>query len=68
MSALAIGGIAFACLSAAASLGMVVSHRLPDHHLSADSRDTIKLATAVVGTLSALCARFPDCLGQNNVR
>ncbi|MEK1851588.1 MAG: DUF4239 domain-containing protein [Phyllobacterium sp.] len=58
MSALAIGGIAFACLYAAACLGMIVSHRLPDHHLSADSRDTIKLATAVVGTLSALALGF----------
>ncbi len=28
--------------------------RLPDHHLSSESKDVIRLATAVVGTLSAL--------------
>lgn len=28
--------------------------RLPDHHLNAESKDAIRLATAVVGTLSAL--------------
>jgi hypothetical protein len=33
---------------------MLLRARLPDHHLSPDSRDAIKLATAVVGTLSAL--------------
>jgi hypothetical protein len=35
-------------------IGMLLRSRLPDHHLSIESRDAIKLATAVVGTLSAL--------------
>ena len=54
MSPFAIGGIAFLCVFGAASIGMLVRSRLPDHHLSPDSRDAIKLATAVIGTLSAL--------------
>jgi hypothetical protein len=54
MSALLVGGIVFLCLSGAASIGMLLRANLPDHHLSADSKDVIKLATAVVGTLSAL--------------
>jgi hypothetical protein len=54
MSPFAIGGIAFLCVFGAASLGMLLRSRLPDHHLSPDSRDAIKLATAVIGTLSAL--------------
>jgi hypothetical protein len=58
MSALAIGGIVFVCLSLAVSVGMFLRLRLPDHHLSPDSRDAIKLATAVVGTLSALALGF----------
>lgn len=33
---------------------MVVRARLPGHHLQTDSTDVIRLATAVVGTLSAL--------------
>ncbi|MBX5236675.1 DUF4239 domain-containing protein [Rhizobium sp. NLR4a] len=54
MSSLLLGGIVFVFLSAATSMGMVVRGRLPDHHLSPESKDAIRLATAVVGTLSAL--------------
>jgi hypothetical protein len=54
LSSLALGGIVFLCLFGAALLGMLLRFRLPDHHLSTESRDTIKLATAIVGTLSAL--------------
>ena len=54
MSAFLIGGVVLLCLSGAASIGMLVRACLPDHHVSADSKDAIKLATAVVGTLSAL--------------
>ena len=54
MGALPIGLIVFACLFGAAALGMVLARRLPDHHLDAGSRDSIKLATAIVGTLAAL--------------
>ncbi|CAH1672866.1 bestrophin-like domain [Chelatococcus asaccharovorans] len=54
MSPLAIGGIAFCFVFGAACLGMLLHSRLPDGHLSGDSRDAIKLATAIVGTLSAL--------------
>jgi hypothetical protein len=46
--------IVFVCLCAAAGLGMFARDRLPGHHLSSDSKDVIRLATAVVGTLSAL--------------
>lgn len=54
MSAFAVGVIAFLCVFGAASIGLLLRSRLPDHHLSTDSRDAIKLATAVIGTLSAL--------------
>jgi len=54
MSPYIIGGVALCCVFGAAAIGMLARSRLPDHHLSADSRDAIKLATAVVGTLSAL--------------
>jgi hypothetical protein len=33
---------------------MLLRFRLPGHHLNSDSKDVIRLATAVVGTLSAL--------------
>jgi hypothetical protein len=54
MSALLVGPIVFACLFGATLVGMALSRRLPAHHLDSDSKDVIKLATAVVGTLAAL--------------
>ncbi|UVD56262.1 DUF4239 domain-containing protein [Rhizobium sp. Pop5] len=54
MSSLLLGGLVFVFLSAATSIGMMVRARLPDHHLNSESKDVIRLATAVVGTLSAL--------------
>ncbi|RDJ21768.1 DUF4239 domain-containing protein [Bosea caraganae] len=54
MSPFEIGGIAFVCVFGTALLGMFLRSRLPEHHLDVDSRDAIKLATAVIGTLSAL--------------
>ncbi|AHG47023.1 membrane protein [Rhizobium leguminosarum bv. trifolii CB782] len=54
MSSLLLGGLVFVFLSGATSIGMMVRGRLPDHHLSSESKDVIRLATAVVGTLSAL--------------
>ncbi|CAH1657775.1 MULTISPECIES: DUF4239 domain-containing protein [unclassified Chelatococcus] len=54
MSPLAIGSLAFCFVFGAACLGMLLHSRLPDGHLSGDSRDAIKLATAIIGTLSAL--------------
>lgn len=54
MSSFAIGSIAFLCVFGASVIGMALRSRLPGHHLSSDSKDAIKLATAVIGTLSAL--------------
>jgi len=54
MSAFAIGGIVFVCVFSGALSGMILRHVLPQHHLSADSKDAIKVATAMVATLAAL--------------
>jgi hypothetical protein len=54
VSSLTLGGIVFLCLFGSALAGLLLQKQLPAHHLSAESRDVIKLATAVVGTLSAL--------------
>lgn len=58
MTALETGCIIALLLACAALLGTRISRRLPDHHLSIDSKEAIKLATAVVGTLSALALGF----------
>jgi hypothetical protein len=54
MGPFAVGGIVFASLFGGAILGMTFGAALPAHHLSSDSKDAIKLATAIVATLSAL--------------
>jgi hypothetical protein len=46
--------IVLAVLLAALVLGRWIRGLLPEHHLSADSRDTVKLATGLVGTMTAL--------------
>lgn len=54
MGSLILGAIVSICLCIATGLGMWMRAKLPDHHLSTDSKEVIRLATAVVGTLSAL--------------
>jgi hypothetical protein len=46
--------IVSACLLAAVWIGMWLRRFLPKHHLSSDSRDSVKLAMGVVATMSAL--------------
>jgi hypothetical protein len=54
MSNLAIGAIAFACVFAGALFGMFLQKVLPKEHLSAEARDVIKVAMAMIATLAAL--------------
>ncbi len=49
-----IAAVLFACLVAAALLGRRVHRYLPEDHLSADSRDAVKLAMGLVATMTAL--------------
>ncbi|EPE94585.1 DUF4239 domain-containing protein [Rhizobium grahamii] len=58
MTALSTGCIIALLLASGALIGTLISRRLPGHHLSTESKEAIKLATAVVGTLSALALGF----------
>jgi len=49
-----IASVVFVCLAAAVALGTTMSRRLAAHHLSSESRDTVKLALGLVATLAAL--------------
>ena len=51
-SAIALG--IFAAMLAGAILGMWLRSSLPEHHLSVGTMDVVKLATGLIGTLSAL--------------
>jgi len=46
--------IVFGCLVGAVLLGRTLRRVLPEEHLTADSRDTIKLAMGLVATMAAL--------------
>jgi hypothetical protein len=54
MSPMAIGWIVFALVFGSALLAMFVRSALPEHHLSADSKDVVKLGIALIATMSAL--------------
>ena len=54
MSATTISWIAFACLFGGALFGMLLRRILPEHHLTADSKDVVKLGMGLIATMSAL--------------
>ena len=54
MSSLAIAAIIFACILAGTLVGMLIARWLPEHHLSGDSKDSVKQGLALIATLTAL--------------
>jgi len=49
-----IAAVVFACLVTALLLGMWLRRLLPAHHLSAETKDTVRLAMGLVATMTAL--------------
>jgi hypothetical protein len=45
---------AFACIFAGTFLGIFIRRKLPDHHLSGDTKDVVRQGTAVIATLASL--------------
>ena len=54
MNATVIAGLAFAGILGATLLGMHLRAALPDHHLSAETKDTVRLGMGLVATMTAL--------------
>ena len=54
MNALVISAIVFGCVFGGALFGMFLRIFMPAHHLSANSKDVIKVSMAMVATLAAL--------------
>ncbi len=54
MNALAVGGLVFVLVFGGAMLGMYLRTVLPGRHLSDDSKDIIRISTAMLATLAAL--------------
>lgn len=54
MSPIVVSAIVFACIFGGALLGMFFRAVLPDHHLSTETKDVVKLAMGLVATMAAL--------------
>ena len=54
MGSIGISSIVFACVFGGALLGMFIRALLPQHHLSGETKDVVKLGMGIVATLSAL--------------
>jgi hypothetical protein len=54
MNSLTLSLVAFACIFGGTLAGMALRARLPEHHLSDESKDAVKLGTGMIATLAAL--------------
>lgn len=54
MPAIGAASIAFALIFGCTLLGMFIRSRVPDAHLAGDSKDVMRLATALIATMSAV--------------
>jgi len=54
MQPLIISSIVFACVFGSALLGMLLRTAVPDHHVSQDSKDVVKMAMGLLATMAAL--------------
>jgi hypothetical protein len=54
MGSFTVSLIVFGCIFGGTLLGMAIRTRLPDHHLSEESKDVVKLGTGMIATMAAL--------------
>jgi hypothetical protein len=54
MSSLNMGLLILACVFGGALAGMLLRAALPEHHLSKESQDVVKLGAGLIGTMAAL--------------
>lgn len=54
MNSLVVAVIVFACIFGGGIAGLLLKRRLPDQHLSTETRDVVRLAAGLIGTLAAL--------------
>src|SRR2546426_5086759 len=54
MSSTITAAIVFACLFGAGLLGMCIRAALPEHHLTTDTKDAVRIGMGLVATMAAL--------------
>jgi hypothetical protein len=66
MSAMAISWVAFACILGGVCLGIFLRNRLPEHYLSGDSKDVVRLGSGLIATIAALVLGLLIASASNN--
>lgn len=54
MNVLTISAIVFACTLGGAVATRLLRSRLPDHHLSSDTKEVVKFAAGIIGTMTGI--------------
>jgi hypothetical protein len=54
VNSLSVAGIVFGCTFGGAVIGLLLRALLPEHHLSNESKDIVKLGTGLIATMAAL--------------
>ena len=54
MSAVDVALVAFASILVSTAIGLMMRYWLPEEHISGDSKEVIRLATALIGTMAAV--------------
>jgi hypothetical protein len=54
LSPLTISCIAFICIASGTLLGLLIGRLLPSHHITGESKDTVKIGLTLIATLTAL--------------
>ena len=67
MSGLGIGAGVFVTGLAGAAFGMYLGKVLPKEHLSAEAKDVIKVAMAMMATLAALVLGLPTASAKSSL-
>src|SRR5258708_2202733 len=66
MTRLTVSLITFLCISAGALSGFGLGLILPEHHLSSDSKDAVKMTWGILATMSALVLGLLDASAKNS--
>jgi hypothetical protein len=61
-----VASIVFACVFGGALLGMFLRVFIPEHHLSADTKDVIKLGMGLIATMAALVLGLVIATAKNS--
>src|SRR5271165_4009536 len=54
MSSLLLATVVFGCAFGGGLIGILLHHKLPEHHQESDSKDVVKLVMGLVATIFAL--------------